>query len=245
MLARNLTDHMLRTYAALRRVLAVVTILFLLALAGYRLAVHFHAFADPMPRNSVSAYYYHDNTGLPMRDLFVGVLCGVGVLLIAYQGYSKLENWLLNSAGAFIILVVFFPMDWPPSGESEVADLPPHTLHAKVHYTCAVGFFLCLALVCWFCAADTLAFVRDETRRARYRNCYRAIGACMAAVPPLAIGLALAKRPDAVYIVECAGVLVFWLYWLAKSGELRTSQLETPAHIREAAAIAGQSQPLT
>ena len=53
---------------------------------------------------SISAYY-----GGPVRDVFVGVLVAVAVLLVAYQGRTTMEDYNLNGAGFYAIFVALVP----------------------------------------------------------------------------------------------------------------------------------------
>lgn len=63
---------------------------------------------------SISAYY-----GGPVRDVFVGVMIAVAVLLLAHQGATSFEDYNLNGAGFYAVFVALVP-----TGLSEiVADL--------------------------------------------------------------------------------------------------------------------------
>jgi hypothetical protein len=53
---------------------------------------------------SMSGYYY-----TPMRNVFVGALCALGVFLVAYDGYDEVDRWITNIAGFCAIGVAFFP----------------------------------------------------------------------------------------------------------------------------------------
>ena len=62
------------------------------------------------PDSSISAYYFS-----PMREIFVGTLFVVGGFLFCYRGrYNSKhdfppDNWILNAAGVFLIIVAVFP----------------------------------------------------------------------------------------------------------------------------------------
>lgn len=53
---------------------------------------------------SISAYY-----GGPVRDVFVGVMIGVAVLLVAHQGSTSFEDYNLNGAGFYAVFVALVP----------------------------------------------------------------------------------------------------------------------------------------
>jgi cytochrome bd-type quinol oxidase subunit 2 len=57
---------------------------------------------------SVSAYYYS-----PMRNILVASLCVLGIFLLTYQGYDKLDSRITNVCGAATIGVALFPTSSP------------------------------------------------------------------------------------------------------------------------------------
>jgi hypothetical protein len=57
---------------------------------------------------SVSAYYYS-----AMRNILVASLCVLGVFLVTYRGYDKLDSRITNVCGAATIGVALFPTSNP------------------------------------------------------------------------------------------------------------------------------------
>jgi len=57
---------------------------------------------------SVSAYYYS-----AMRNVLVASLCVLGIFLLTYKGYDKLDTWITNVCGAATIGVALFPTSNP------------------------------------------------------------------------------------------------------------------------------------
>jgi len=53
---------------------------------------------------SLSGYYY-----TPVRDVFIGTLCAIGVFLISYYGYDRADRIITDCAGLGALLVAFFP----------------------------------------------------------------------------------------------------------------------------------------
>jgi len=162
-------------------------------------------------RPSMSAYYYSPAMG----DLFVGALFSVGVFLYLYKGFSRAEDWSLNLAGLLAVGVALAPTQPPGSPDRAI------TWHGFF----AVSFFLCIAYVCIFRAADTLSLIRDTSRARTLRRLYRSLGALMLAAPLGAVVLGQVIQGEggpnvAVFLVEAAGVWVFGTYWLAKGREL-------------------------
>ena len=90
------------SYMNLRKTVGIIALLLPVAL---RLGVI--ALGSKVPY-SVSGYYYS-----PMRNLLVASLCALGVFLITYNGYDRLDSWITNIAGAAAIGVAFFPTSDP------------------------------------------------------------------------------------------------------------------------------------
>jgi hypothetical protein len=168
-------------------------------------------------QGSMSAYYH--GAGGAMRDVFVGILFAVGALLYLYKGFTTLENYALNLAGAFAIGVALFPMEWECGAECKKFSL---------HGTFAVLLFLCIAYVCLFRASDTLRLMENQAKVKRYRVAYRLLGAGMIVSPAIAWLLTIVLQPRAeersiVFFVEAVAVFVFAAYWLVKSFEIAST----------------------
>lgn len=85
------------TYSTLRWLLVLLPAVLFVVTVGTAL-VQGHL------EESISAYY-----GGPVRDVFVGVLIAVAVLLVAYQGETTMEDYNLNGAGFYAIFVALVP----------------------------------------------------------------------------------------------------------------------------------------
>src|SRR3954454_9189317 len=79
---------------------------------------------------SVSAYYYTS-----MRNGLVGIICGISMFLLSYNGYTKLDAIASKSAGIFALGIAFFPTS-EVSGKSDMI--------TKLHYITAALFFIIL-----------------------------------------------------------------------------------------------------
>jgi hypothetical protein len=230
----QLRQHVLGTYFGLRIGIAVVGIALPLVvwIVGY-------FYGHLCLQRSISAYYHAVGpTGHSMRDWFVGSLFVVGMFLYLYKGFSKLENNLLNVAGVLAVLVALVPMHWQ-SCVLVICGTTPATCKGaswSPHGVFAVGFFLCIVLVIFLCAEDTLPLIKDagfpnaDELIARYKKLYRAIAILMVASIATAYVLTVAGRyPSTEFWMEVAGIWSFGAYWLVKSHELSKTEAEAKA----------------
>ena len=94
------------------------------------------------------------------------------------------------------------------------------------HAALAVLFFVCIAYVSVFRSSDTLTLIRDSREAERLRAIYRVLGIGMVISPVIAVVLAFAleqltQERSLLFFLEAVAVLMFGLYWLVKSWELR------------------------
>jgi hypothetical protein len=168
-------------------------------------------------RCSMSAYYFSPT----MRDKFVGFLCAIGLFLYLYKGFSRQENWALNAAGAFAVLIALVPTSSDCEGDKGFG----------AHGLFAILFFIAIAYVAIFRAADTLSLIKDPQKAERMRNLYRVLGVLMVVSPLAAAILAESLQPGSpgssrVFFIETFAVLTFAAYWLVKSRELSATDAE-------------------
>ena len=181
---------------------------------------------------SMSAYYHasdpvHPELGAPgqgiMRNVFVGILFAVGALLIVYQGMSPFEDWALNLAGVMAFGIALFPKRWGAAPNGDVFSL---------HGFFAISFFVSIAYVCIWRAADSLVLIHDPQKKARYERTYKSLGLAMVVCPLLAWGLIslLPFKKTAIFFVELAGIYVFAIFWVVKSHEASRTGLDWKAN---------------
>jgi len=103
------------SYLNLRRIVGVIGILLPVVL---RVGVTIFGLPEPY---SVSGYYYS-----PMRNVLVASLCVLGIFLIAYRGYDRLDSRITNVAGGAAIGVAFFPTSNPLFSPAWVGRLHPY-----------------------------------------------------------------------------------------------------------------------
>ncbi len=85
---------------------------------------------------SISGYYY-----TPMRNIFVGTLCAIGVFLVSYNGYDWPDRLITDLAGLCTICLSFFPTVPGPGATAHQA------LIGDIHLGFAGGAFVALAVM--------------------------------------------------------------------------------------------------
>jgi hypothetical protein len=90
---------------------------------------------------SISCYYHSS-----MRDLFVGILCGVAIFLFAYRGYDRRDLIAGNLGGLFALGVAFLPttdcVAAPTAWQKILGNL--HLLSATLFFSVLIFFSLYL-----------------------------------------------------------------------------------------------------
>jgi len=179
---------------------------------------------------SISAYYWTHNLE---RNFFVGALCAMGVFLVLYKGYTRLEDWILNLAGVCAVGVAFAAMvkgsDCGPAGFSW-------------HGFFAVTFFACIAAICIFMSQKSLEDEHDPARKAAYLRRYWICAAVMAASITAAMVLKLMPLEKTKELCERG-----WTFWcesfavwaFAAFWYIKTRELEPKRKAREAALAQG------
>ncbi len=169
----------------------------------------------------------------PMRDWFVGNLFFIGVAMILIKGFSRLEDVLLDFAGAFAIGVALIYTPWP-------LPVPRFSLH-WFHEPSAFAFFACVALTCEFCSRTTLQHRNPNCvpSNAFFRRSYHVLAVAMVLCPATAWYLGLNPSQNGfwsahkAFWLEAASIAAFGAYWLFKTWELWSGDTERKALLGE------------
>lgn len=162
------------------------------------------------------SYFYH----VPAtRDVLVGSLCALGVFLVVFQAFKPATNWLLNVAGAAIILVALVPME-------DATCRNDGSFEITTHFVSAVVFFLCIATVAIFFSKSRIVHIVSEPKRRFFSLAYTVSGVSMVLLPALVLIL------NQFFQTKCENSAVFWAesfaiwsfasFWLVKTYEYRT-----------------------
>lgn len=208
----QLQDLMARSFFAMRwGLLAIGVLLPPVLLVGAHLQHPGHR--APL---SISGYYH---TG--MRNVFVGAVVTIGVLMLLYRAFNVIENVLLNVAGIAAIGVALFPVA-PDAGATDGA-----TSGFWIHDWFATVTFAAIGIVAAFFGPDTV-YLLPARLQPRYRRIYRTLGVAMFIVPAVTYLLSRAGL-GSLFWIETVGLWIFAGYWLTKTVEYRTTAAEREA----------------
>src|SRR5262245_28100373 len=227
-----LQDNFADTYWSLRAWMAGIAFALpvVIPLAGW--------FGYGIPwQDSLSAYYHASVPGeseAPMRVWFFGSLCAIALCLVAYKGYSRLENRLLNFAGLSTMCVAALPMQWRCDECSPVS----------FHYIAAVLLFLALAWVSIGCSHQTLKEADDKTRLV-FEPLYYLTGLGMITFPITAWiwTWIIGHKSAHIFWMEFLAIWTFASFWVLKNAELRTT-IRSLGKSLEKAAVSGDLEPV-
>jgi hypothetical protein len=178
-------------------------------------------------RGSLSAYYHSG-----MRDVFVGILSIVGILLITYKVTERNRgNALSTVAGFSAIMVALFPTGLPaylgPDSRTPLQARLGEELVSTIHYAFAATFIIALAILCYdFAWRERIRTRWRDGRPARfspeswYRFHISMTGIIVIAIVFMALTHAAGRLDKhSLLIGESIAGLAFGLSWLAKGLE--------------------------
>ena len=224
------TDPQLISYLMLRKTIGILGLAFPIALIIGSVAF----FGCQEVQGSISAYYHTD-----MRNLFVGVLCAIGLFLFTYTGYDSTDATAGNIACMFALGVAFFPTSFGGPVTACIPKLIPGGIISTIHFISAAGLFLTLAYFsicrftktskkpekCWkrlsWCKHDDRPKGRKLIRNRIYIACGLTMIGCilLMAVYKLlgdsSTGEALSKLKP-VFWLETITLWAFGISWLTK-----------------------------
>lgn len=189
------------SYVGLRRAVGAIGLLLPFVLVAGDLA-----FDGDGLRDSISAYYYS-----PMRDVFVGSLCAVGVFLFCYR-YDRPDALLGNVTGAAAIAVALLPT------RPDTIPTPVQTVVGVAHLVAAVVFFAGLAAFCLALFTRGESGGRKAVRNLVYRLCGGTIIACLvlAALDAALLPAEVGDLWNTLFWIEAVAILAFGVAWFVK-----------------------------
>ena len=175
------------------------------------------ALEGPGIRSSISDYYYSG-----MRNVFVGILCAIGVFLFSYKGYTKWQDRICNIAAFCIVGVALFPTT------PEIGATAGQQVIGVLHLCFAAGFFSAIAYFCLKIFTQNTPGRSMTKNKARNNSVYVWCGwTIVGSIVLIALvnGLpktmtAWARGLDPVFWLESTAVVAFGVSWMTKGGVL-------------------------
>jgi hypothetical protein len=196
--------------------ISVMTLRRLVGYFGFALPFALVVFSGLTFQPSLSEYYY-----TAARDVFVGVLCAVGVFLCCYKGPDILDWALSLTAGLAAILVALVPAALPGATGWE-------DLRGNFHLVFATVFLGCLAWLSLFQFTKTKSLKSMTPQKKQRNQVYKVCGwvmvACLAVIflykfPLTKNWMAFMNGINPVFTFESFAVMAFGVSWLIK-GEM-------------------------
>jgi hypothetical protein len=158
---------------------------------------------------SVSAYYYSS-----MRNELEGIIFGIGMFLLCYNGYTRQDSIISKLAGFFGLCIALFPTS-PSSEKGDVVSV--------IHYVTAGIFFALLAYMSVFLFTKTSGNPTPQKlkRNRIYRICGIAMAVAVTGIPLDGINPIYDKIGflHPTLILELLALASFGISWLTK-GEI-------------------------
>jgi hypothetical protein len=172
---------------------------------------------------SISDYYY-----TPLRELFTGTLCAVGLFLFSYRGHPSSgffnENSLTNLAGVLIYGVALFPMEAECDHFKIFSLVGANTSFWNAFHLILAGlFFIALAALSWFFFTKDYrndGYKEPQLKRKRnwvYKGC--ALGILLS-LGLIGLNFWLKVSPYAIILFEATSLWFFGISWLVKGKAL-------------------------
>ncbi len=172
-----------------------------------------------IPFQSNISNYYHTS----QRDVFVGIITAIGVVLFCYRGQDQLEQCAAYLASVSALGIALLPVD------SNVEPLEQQTWHGWLHVLCGSVFFVTLsAFALYFFPrrpAGQSMTRRRRQRHASYYSCGIALSffnflmVIFIIMPDSSLKDWLSKSSLFLWL-ECGAIWSFSLSWLVKGQAL-------------------------
>lgn len=199
-------DSLVLSYLGLRKAIGIIGIALPFILVIGKIVL-----SGPGLQGSMSAYYY-----TIMRNAFVGGLCAIGVFLISYRGYEKLDSIAAKCATVFAIATAFFPTTPTTNATHE------QIIVGNFHLAFATSLFLTLtffALVLFRKTDPTKPMTAAKQKR---NMVYTVCGYGMLLSIILAFLLSFVPKDSTIFAyspllwLEATMVVLFGISWLVK-----------------------------
>jgi nicotinamide riboside transporter PnuC len=212
MINSNNSSSLIISYLTMRRIIGILGI-------GLPIIIVLGGFIQKgfILYESISSYYYTN-----MHDFFVGILSCVGLFLISYKGYERIDSITSTISGILAVGTALFPTSSDFGGINKVGIFQlDNNVSYYFHITFALFFFLSMAFISIF------LFTRYEsttiTKEKKKRNLVYIVCGCVILFSILFIivysvvlqNTALTKfKPKLIF--ETLLLISFGISWLVK-----------------------------
>ena len=199
-------NNLVRSFKTLRKLVGILGIALPIVMTVYALA-----FSPCGNFESSISSYYHTH----MRNVLVGILCGVGVFMITYKGYDRRDTIASTLAGIFAISIAMFPTSDPSLCEHN--GLINSTI-GVIHVLVSGGLFLTFAYMSiWLftLSADGMT-VKKRQRNGFYRACGWIVVACVVLIALHSFAGIFPDSLHPVFWFETIALVFFGISWLIK-----------------------------
>jgi hypothetical protein len=201
----NQNDSLVLSYLGLRKAIGIIGMSLPFVLFFGKMII-----SGPGIESSISAYYY-----TVMRDVFVGSLCAIGVFLISYRGYERMDDITGKIATVFALGTALFPTS--PVNPSET-----QLLIGRLHILFALGLFITLAFFALFLFRKTDPNKPPTPQKIKrnliYTICGYGIILCVALIILTTFlpsdSVIYSYRP--VFWLEALAIILFGISWFVK-----------------------------
>lgn len=220
-------DVYFTNYMFLRKAVGLVgTLLPVILLVVNPIALSIENSGCGLVPDSVSGYYYS-----PVRNIFVGALCALGLFLIAYVGYDLGDRLVTDAAGLFALGVALFPTKPTVVSPPLVPSVTCQTVAALSTREQVVGdiHLVSAGLMFVFLAWMAIRFTKTKTptqqkylRNRVYIICAIVIIVCLVAagITSLLPNSVKAHFPWWLFLYEAVAIFAFGVSWFVKGQTL-------------------------
>jgi hypothetical protein len=217
------TKDIIISYKNLRRLIGILGIsLPFLCLLGLLITL------TPL-QTSISHCYYTN-----IRDVFVGIMIGVSMFLITYNGYDDTDDRVTNFTGIFGIGLALCPCLFEVGTKTNVGYFNLNPLISNIiHTTCAALFFLLLAYNSIFLFTKTKdknsMTINKKKRNIVYITCGIVMVVLMLLLVVLVImlGQETFNSEPIAFTIESFMLFAFGISWLVKGETIFRDKVNT------------------
>lgn len=155
-------------------------------------------------QDNMSSYYH-----TPLRDVFVGTLCAIGIFLFCYRGNDWIENWTANLGCVFALGVALCPLD------AQTNPLEPTTISGFLHAFFGGAFFTMLAFYSLVHFPSTKFANQENEPHSPQRNLVYRTSGIVIFLSTITMGAFLFLVPVRWQEIGNDYNVIFWLEWIA------------------------------